>query len=137
MVFCSRSSGRVSVHRASDHRSVAIKTSDATFASTYGPAQYPDGKWFDTTQLGLSEVAGDNGPIVWCGDFNLRKFYDRFVVGEWSLAEQTMATIGADTQPTRCVTRSSKAKQTDVTGVATMHHHRLVLYEIELEFHKK
>ena len=128
---------RVSIHRASDHRSVAIKTRDTTFASTYGPAQHTDGKWFDNTQLWLSEVAGENGPIVWCGDFNWRKFYDRFVVGDWSLAEQTMATTGADTQPTRCVTRSSRAKQTDVTGSATIPHHRLVLYEVEVEVHRK
>ena len=42
---------------------------------------------FDSTQLWLSEVAGENGPIVWCGDFNWRKFYDRFVVGDlWESA---------------------------------------------------
>ena len=56
---------------------------------------------------------------------------------DWSLAKQTMATTGADTQPTRCVTRSSRAKQTDVTGLATIPHHRLVLYEVEVECHRK
>ena len=133
-----RGVGRVSIHRAENHRGVAVKTRVVTVASAYGPAQGPDIAWFDSSQAWLNQVAGIEGNIIiWAGDFSWKKAYETLTAGDWCAAPAMVTTTTAGTHPSRCLTRGTTAECTDAVAVASVSYHKLLTYEVKTEIDVK